>query len=605
MTIPETAPRRATAGERLTFNVLKRCLPDNCIIYYEPFVQGKKPDLVIIYPPYGILVLEIKDYKKSTILSMDVEKWTLQLPTGDTGQVRNPLDQARSYAFSISDKLRKDPCLLVSSGVHKLKFSYGFGVVMPKMSRVDAITMGVEEFIPNNLLLCKEDLSESEDQEAVVVDAISSMFAIRTANMTGLEDKDIDRVRYALFPEVRLGEQRAYNEENLLKFRDLTSMTLYQESLAKQTGEGHRLLRGVSGSGKTLVLVARAKLQARENPEWKILIVCYAVVLSKYIRHLISPELYPNIEVMTFHEFVRGIFGSVTPMQIGKLSREPNHIFPVYESINIDEGQDFEADWLRLLSKCLSKETNSLTIAEDRAQSIFKRKTSLASATGLDFRGRSRVLTINYRNTRKVLQLAWRFFSRFSQSLPDSTDIIHPKATSREGKLPLLMGFSTVDQEASWVAGEILRLIATGENPGDIAILYRVKQYNNIRYLDILTGKLASLGISMSWVSRTRESKASYVPDPERVNILTLDSSKGLDFKTVFIINCQNSPLSIEEDKDREASLMYIGMTRAIEMLYLTWSGVSEYTEYFEEHNKSVLKVTVSNHFKGVDRIEK
>jgi hypothetical protein len=50
ITIPETIRTTATAGERLFFRTLKTYLPDDYIVYFEPEIQGRKPDFVIIGP---------------------------------------------------------------------------------------------------------------------------------------------------------------------------------------------------------------------------------------------------------------------------------------------------------------------------------------------------------------------------------------------------------------------------------------------------------------------------------------------------------------------------------------------------------------------------
>lgn len=60
--LPESIPRKATAGERLLFHTFKEHLPDEYIVYYEPEINGKRPDYVIIGPDLGIVVLEVKDY---------------------------------------------------------------------------------------------------------------------------------------------------------------------------------------------------------------------------------------------------------------------------------------------------------------------------------------------------------------------------------------------------------------------------------------------------------------------------------------------------------------------------------------------------------------
>lgn len=56
VTIPETIRSSATTGERLFFRTLKTFLPDDYIVYFEPEIQGKRPDFVIIGPDLGIIV---------------------------------------------------------------------------------------------------------------------------------------------------------------------------------------------------------------------------------------------------------------------------------------------------------------------------------------------------------------------------------------------------------------------------------------------------------------------------------------------------------------------------------------------------------------------
>ncbi|MFB3164537.1 3'-5' exonuclease [Neobacillus sp. 179-J 1A1 HS] len=67
-----------------------------------------------------------------------------------------------------------------------------------------------------------------------------------------------------------------------------------------------------------------------------------------------------------------------------------------------------------------------------------------------------------------------------------------------------------------------------------------------------------------------------------KLKISTIDSSKGLYFRVVFIINVDSMPFPLEENKERGVSLLYIGMTRAKEYLCLSYSGESEFTHYLD-----------------------
>ncbi|MFB5195977.1 3'-5' exonuclease [Neobacillus sp. KR4-4] len=77
-------------------------------------------------------------------------------------------------------------------------------------------------------------------------------------------------------------------------------------------------------------------------------------------------------------------------------------------------------------------------------------------------------------------------------------------------------------------------------------------------------------------------SKRSFQKEDGKVKISTIDSSKGLDFQAVFIVNVDSMPFPLEEDKEREVSLFYIGMTRAKQYLCLSYSDESEFTHYLD-----------------------
>ena len=79
-----------------------------------------------------------------------------------------------------------------------------------------------------------------------------------------------------------------------------------QEKLAREMGEGHRLIFGVAGSGKTVVLVARARILAKRHPDWKILILCYNRLLKDLLFNLLNPQDFEaDITISTFHGWAR------------------------------------------------------------------------------------------------------------------------------------------------------------------------------------------------------------------------------------------------------------------------------------------------------------
>ena len=71
--IPDTLPASSTAGERRVFATLAR-LPDDCLIYYEPVVRRRYPDLIAILPEVGVLVIEVKDWRLAELGSRSVKR---------------------------------------------------------------------------------------------------------------------------------------------------------------------------------------------------------------------------------------------------------------------------------------------------------------------------------------------------------------------------------------------------------------------------------------------------------------------------------------------------------------------------------------------------
>jgi superfamily I DNA/RNA helicase len=85
------------------------------------------------------------------------------------------------------------------------------------------------------------------------------------------------------------------------------------------------------------------------------------------------------------------------------------------------------------------------------------------------------------------------------------------------------------------------------------------------------------------WVTENGLTKRNFDRNEDTIKISTIDSAKGLDFRVVFIVSIENMPFPLEEVEEREVSLFYIGMTRALEWLYLTYSGTSKFTKYLDE----------------------
>ncbi len=620
ITVPETIRSTATTGERLFFRTLKLFLPDDYIVYFEPEIKGKRPDFVIIGPDLGIVVLEVKDYTKNTLFQVNHEEWHIVNSSGGQEIVKSPLKQARDNMFLVVNTLNKDKNLIQFDGKNKtyLKFPYGHGVVFTKMTSKDFIRDSLYSVIEPNLCLTRDEIDPDKEEfsEEVLMEKIMNMFIVPYRLKDPLSTEDINAIRYHLFPEVRISAEFRppvpYQDQLLLSLHDIKTMDLHQENLAKQIGDKNRLIRGVAGSGKTIILASRAKMLSKQNPDWKILILCYNISLANSIQQMIvhmlnepedlfdfdfsgetegKPIHTQNIIVRNFHSWLKNdlkIREQQLPEIIEKIERKET-ILPTYDAVLIDEGQDFEADWLRLVSLLINEGTQSLLLVEDRAQTIYKRKRSYIQDTGLSFQGRSKILSINYRNTSQIVKFAWDFY-RENSMLKNKVvnrsldgEIIAPQSTKRKGPEPGIIKAANFFDEMRLVARQMKKLHQEKKVPlEEMLILYRVKRTHQYPIIDIIQRSLSAEGLPYFWITENDSSKRSFEKEDGKIKISTIDSSKGLDFQAVFIVNVDSMPFPLEEDKEREVSLLYIGMTRAKEYLCLSYSGESEFTQYLD-----------------------
>lgn len=619
LSVPETIKRTATAGERLLFNTLKNYLPDDYLVYYEPEIYGRRPDFVIIGPDLGLIVLEVKDWTLNTIVQATKDEWVIFGRNQQQSIVQNPYKQAEEYTFHIMNYLKHDQNLINQNGKNKfnLKFPCGYGVVFTRLKTTDLTRHSLYNVISPQFCLARNEIDpEDEDfSEEIFIEKLINMFKINFRLRESLTDYEINVIRHKLFPEVRIShtekEPVPYQDQILLSMHNLKTMDIHQENYAKNIGDKNRLIRGVAGSGKTLILATRAALLARENPDWNILILCYNISLSRYLEQLIELKVSEikqegeqgslfesknknkgKIEVFNFHAFLKHKL-KITDEQIPNLIKslsQNNRLIEKYDAILIDEGQDFEQEWLQLVSYLLNPDTQSLLLVEDRAQDIYKRKRSYLKDTGLDFRGRSKILSINYRNTQQIVRFAWDFYQNNSllknkvveQSFEG--EIIAPKSTLRKGPEPFIYKGKDFNDEMSKVIQIIKRIHEKHKVPYDeMVILYRVKRVSDNYYIDTILSSLKQANIPHYWISEDANSKRNYLKNDGKVKISTIESSKGLDFQAVFIVNVDNMPFKRVEDENREAALLYIAMTRAHKYLTLSYSGESKFTKYFDQ----------------------
>lgn len=615
-----TARRKMQPGERRLAERLESHLEDDYLCWYDVGIGNNylHPDFTLLHPGRGLLILEVKDWKADTIQAGDKESFTILTPSGLKVQP-NPLEQARQYAHQIVDLLARDPQLTEKKGNHlgKLSFPWGYGVVFTNLTQKQIQTLGIDQIIDERLILDKDDLLQTVDAE-VFQTKLWNMFNYQFGDK--LTQPQIDRIRWHLWPEVRVNpgqrdlfgtateeagaeESKPDEPQQQWELPDIVRVMDYQqEQLARSLGEGHRVIHGVAGSGKTMILGYRC-LHLAKVLHKPILVLCFNVTLAAKLRRYVAAQgVEHKVQVYHFHDWCaqqlrsyqvplppgdaphweKQVAGVINGVETGQIPRAQ------YGAVMIDEAHDFEADWLKLITGMVDPETNTLLLLYDDAQSIYHRSNLgfTLSSVGVQARGRTTVLKLNYRNTRQILQFAYAFAQHYLQehdSDEDHLPLIKPESGGVDGALPIVREFSNPTDETQFIARCIAKWNKDGCELREIAVVYR-----SARIGARVAKALDQAGIPYL-LTHDKAAKAQYDPLKQRVSLLTMHSSKGLEFNRVIIAGVGED--CREDDQATEVRLLYIAMTRAMQNLLITSCKAGYFSEQLAAVEAQLLNI--------------
>lgn len=657
--IPSTVPPDATPGERRVFQALQQ-LPATVTVWYRRLLPGRchveEPDFIVLSPDLGLVVLEVKDWRHAATAG---------------GEQDDPLAQAKRYVHTLQDQVRRQgfPVLVHATGPdhRKLCLPCVPAVVFPFISQAAWPESGLT-LDPRHVLL-QEDLRPANLEQRLRA-LVHCYFEPR------LTPAQVDYLRGLVAPELCLEPPTPTDPPRLLD-PDQTTLVLSDLVLPPPGPQlvrdlRVRLVRGVAGSGKTLLLLLRAKLLQALQPAWAILLLTFNKDLATYLtawyrrlgadpsqitithfhkwchdlleemgrwRPLLDPDsqqgLLANVQrqvpgaerfppeflaaeikwlkehmdpltLEAYRQVARTGRGSrldaaqrdvlfqvfehyqqalnhlkrfdweEVPLQVLRALDEGQLTGPRYHAILVDETQDFAPSWFRVILRMLKPEINLLFLVGDGAQRIYRRDLNWRRL-GIPLSGsQSRILRRAYRNTVEIATYAVEFLRKQGAVLEElaqfgetwvEPELDHPWA--RHGPPPSIHGFATKAEEDAFLVREITTLLSSGYQASDILVLRRFR--------DALPSLVHAL--QQAGVPAARVKDEGLILEPQTVNVCTFHSAKGLEFPVVF---CGLTGLFQEQPQKHpspeepqaqaeEARLLYVGMTRARDRLYLTY----------------------------------
>lgn len=559
--LPENLPSRNNVSRRLqsVARAARDHLPEEVTVWLR---EEEHKFLVLLDPAAGILVIEAPPERSRQ------------------ARRRKFTPEAKEVRRQVAEELKNLGREAQAEPIASLPVKNA--LALPDVKRGETLSAKLAE--AGQTVLFAEDLTSSAFRGA-----IGRILSNQGGPLTENQEK---AARAAVNPKIIIRPVR----DNQLVFSPpgdgedvFAVMDRQQERLAEYLGPGYRRIRGVAGSGKTLVLLHRARFIADHFPQYRVLLLCFNKALSLALKELAGER--ENLTVQTVDslafQILNGAGKSFDPKNNDDWERlrlealkmvSRRSVDDLYHLVLVDEAQDLRKSHLDLAYAMVRPgrpEEKDFVVAYDSAQDIYRRRT-LWNPPELTARGRSSIMTVNYRNTREILEFAMNFLTGSSEwaeakiDLEDDYAVVPPKSALRQGPHPDVATCANVAQEAKEIADRVSKQLRNGRRPDNVAVLF-----GSYDMKAELGRAFDNKRIPHEFVRRD-----TLITTKDKVRISNLNQVKGLEFGAVFI--CGANLVRVpggEDDIQNIKSLLYVGMTRAQDELTVTYSGAGEVGE--------------------------
>ena len=255
---------------------------------------------------------------------------------------------------------------------------------------------------------------------------------------------------------------------------------------------------------------------------------------------------------------------------------------PPFQYAVVDEAQDVSVAQLRMLAALGANRANALFFAGDLGQRIFQQPFSW-KALGVDVRGRSKTLRVNYRTSHQIRTCADRLLPREVSDVDGNSETRSGTVSVFNGPLPVHMVLDSVDHEREVVAKWLKERVSEGLLAHELGVFVR-----SVGQVDRAKAALTAAGLLFKVLDEHVETASGHAA------ICTMHLAKGLEFRAVVVMACDDEVLPLQErietvgDEgdlqevyDTERQLLYVACTRARDFLLVT--GVTPASEFLDD----------------------
>lgn len=632
---------RPTEGELWIVNYLNENLDESYEVFFNPFLDGDRPDIIILKKDVAIFVIEVKDYELKNYNVDSFNKWSVVSHQGS-----NPISSPQSQAFTYKNNLYQ--LHLPVLGLGYLSNRNFFNLVQPLVYFHKANKSEIDGFYKK---------AENENRESA-----RFLFEQKKANKIAIEQYNrkadgIDSSRKKLTRDKAMSygsdmlpnlvrkiksygthvlfDERVYDDfkrrlepcDHVLKQGKKIPLDAKQEKLIVSSGCKEKI-KGVAGCGKTTIIANRA-VNAHSRHDSKVLIITYNITLKNLIKDRISDVLgyrdNENYAVTNYHQFFNSQLNA-TGQHIESLIEQyglekmysvdcfAEHDVYQYQTILLDEVQDFESDWVKIIRDNFLAHDGEMVLFGDESQNIYARDNERAAVVAQGF-GRWNKLKRSYRTSldSSLNQVFKSFQQNYLVEKYADTELLET-AQAQLGMTFELLKYHRVNQNWENEAFELIQTYVREHNlhPNDIVILasnvYLARRladkfngvekthcmfetYDELSQLSRMydsncdAEKLKSMSeielntfikkhqkLKQDLERARRMKKNHFYANSGLIKASTIHSFKGLESKTVFYLM---------DEKDTP-ELVYTSITRAAEnLVILDKSDTSPYSDFF------------------------
>ena len=610
-----------TIGEYTLINFLNENLNDEYEVFFQPFLNGDCPDVIIMRKGGGILIVEVKDWKLKSYHLDFRKRWFVSY---NKALIKSPISQVLQYKENIYN-LHIENLLELRLKDYRYWSIVNCAIFFANEHHNEVVNFLLTPFEEQKDYLksesstkdCYDRLEEKKKNYLVFLDKNIEIIGKDT-----LKKNDFDKIlnrRWVSKASYYFKDDLYNSFKRYLKpsfhsadnGRDYKFTKKQEQFFESKPGE--QKIKGIVGSGKTLVLAKRAvNAHIRTNDD--VLILTYNISLKNYIHDKISTVrenfYWTKFHILNYHDFFNSMLNNLgiqfdIPDNFDDWDSNSKEVFfnnnyygninlfednketiKKYSTILIDEVQDYKTIWLRIIKKYFLEENGEFVVFGDSKQDIYNRVNLINNKKELvipESPGRWGELNQSFRLTPTITSFAHLFQKAFlheNHNLDEFENLDFQAALFDKVHYKFFGGFN-VDIITQFIIDFTKQ---SQSHPNDVCVLSM--SIDSIREVDYCFRKLSKeksfiMAETQEYYNHSKDKHGETKRFREEIDTIrknkklhfwmnsgvtkfsTVHSYKGWEIKTLFLI-IQKDTLQVTYKE-----LIYTGFTRCMNNLVI------------------------------------